>query len=290
MHTADARAAVRAATSIASDLGLAADDAVVLRDSDKLTVRLLPCAVVARIAHVGQEVAEFEVELARRLAETASPVARLDPRVEPGVYVRDGFAVTLWTSYEAVPPLHVEPAEYARVLERLHTGMRRIDMPTPRFTDRVADARSMLASDERTPELSDDGRQLLDDTLRVTSRAIEDRGAPEQLLHGEPHLGNLLRTREGLLFVDLETCCRGPVEFDIAHTPNLDLPNPDLTLAAVSERYEGADRELVRLCFMLMLAMITTWRWNRDDQLPDGPRLGREWLEMLRRRLVDDAR
>jgi hypothetical protein len=61
-----------AAVSTASDLDLTVHDALVLHDSDKLTLRLLPCDVVVRIAHVGHEVARFEVELAQRLAETES--------------------------------------------------------------------------------------------------------------------------------------------------------------------------------------------------------------------------
>jgi hypothetical protein len=282
MQTSDARTAVRAAMSIVSSRGLVVDDVVVLRDSDKLTVRVLPCDVVARIAHVGQEVAEFEVDLARRLAATESPVARLDPRVEPIVYVRDGFAVTLWTYYEPLPLQHIEPAEYARALERMHDGMRRITMQAPRFTDRVAEARVLLASRDRTPDLPDGDRDLLGNTLRELTLAIEERGAPEQLLHGEPHPGNVLRTKDGPRFIDLETCCRGPVEFDIAHAADLEGSRPDLELQAVSERYPNADQELVGLCRVLMLAMITTWRWNREDELPDGRRLRVEWLTQLR--------
>jgi Ser/Thr protein kinase RdoA (MazF antagonist) len=278
---------VGATTSTASALGLTVDDVVVLRDSDKLMLRLLPCDVVARIAHVGRNLAEFEVELAQRLAETGSPVAALDPRVEPRVYRRDGFALSLWTYYAPVPPREVAPAEYADALYRLHAGMRGVEMPTPRFTDRVAGALSLLASRDRTPELPDADRELLSNTLRTVSRTIEDRAAPEQLLHGEPHPGNLLRTKEGLVFIDLETCCRGPVEFDIAHAVDLDGRPSDLELVleAVSERYPNADRELVRLCRVLALAMVTTWRWNRDDELPDGRRFAREWLIQLRRLL-----
>ena len=67
------------------------DDVVVLHDSNRLALRLLPCDVLARVAHMeGKGGAEFEVEVARRLAETGSPVASLDPRVVPRVYARDG--------------------------------------------------------------------------------------------------------------------------------------------------------------------------------------------------------
>src|SRR6516225_9372976 len=100
MRAPEAQRAVAAAMATASSLDLTVDDAVVLHDSNKLTVRLLPCDMVARVAPVAHQVAQFEVELAQRLAGSGSPVAALDPRVEPGVYERDGFVVTLWTYYE----------------------------------------------------------------------------------------------------------------------------------------------------------------------------------------------
>jgi Ser/Thr protein kinase RdoA (MazF antagonist) len=273
------RAAVRAAISVASACDLRADHSVVLQDSDKLTLRLRPCDTVARVAQIGHEVAEFEVELAQRLAATGSPAVALDPRAEPRVYVRDGFAVTLWTYYETVSTREATPAEYADALKRFHAGMRQIDMASPHFTDRVAQAESLVGDRIRTPELSDTDRDLLSSTLRSMSREVQDRGAPEQLLHGEPHPGNVLRTNEGLLFIDLETCCRGPVEFDIAHAPE-----------DVGGYYPDADHELLRQCRVLVLAMITTWRWNRDDHLPNGRRLAREWLGELRAVMGDAAR
>ena len=125
MKASEVQRAVAAAVSIAAALDLTVDDAIVLHNSNKLALRVLPCDVFARVAYVGREVAQFEVELAQRLAETESPVAALEPRVEPRVYVRDGFAVTLWTYYEPVLPRDVAPAEYAQALARLHAGMRR---------------------------------------------------------------------------------------------------------------------------------------------------------------------
>jgi Ser/Thr protein kinase RdoA (MazF antagonist) len=254
----------------ASALDLAVDDAIVLHDSNRLAVRLLPCDVLARVAHLARQ-AQFEVELAQRFAETESPVATLEPRVEPRVYERDGFVVTLWTYYEPVAPREVSPADYAHALERLHAGMRKLDVTTPHFTDRVAEAQQLVASRDRTPAIADADRELLIHTLRSLSRAIGDRGAAEQLLHGEPHPGNVLSTKNGLLFIDLETCCRGPVEFDLAHVPE-----------EVSERYPDADQELLRECRILVLAMVAAWRWDPGDQLPNGQRAARELLNALR--------
>jgi len=131
----------------------------------------------------------------------------------------------------AAPP-EASPAGYASALERLHAGMRRLDIPAPHFTERTEQAQQLVASRNRTPALAVAARELLGGTLRSLRRAIGDCGAAEQLLHGEPHPGNVLTTKNGLLFTDFETCCRGPV-----------------------------------------LAMITTWRWDRGD----SSRMGASW-------------
>jgi hypothetical protein len=81
----------------------------------------------------------------------------------------------------------------------------------------------------------------------------------------------LLTTKYGLLFTDLETCCGGPVEFDVAHLPE-----------EVSTRYPGADQDLLRECRILTLTMVATWRWDRDDQLPNGRRMGTDLLSQIR--------
>jgi Phosphotransferase enzyme family len=271
MRTSAVRRAVAAGVATANALNLDADDAVVLHNSNKLAVRLLPCDVVARVAVVSDHVAHLEIALAQRLAESDSPVAALEPRVEPRVYDRDGFAVTLWTYYEPAGAGEVSPADYANALERMHGGMRPLDLPTPHFTDRVQDAQRLVANRDSTPTLNEADRELLANTLQALRHAIGERGRAEQVLHGEPHPGNLLPTKDGLRFIDLETCCRGPVEFDLAHAPE-----------QVSEHYPGVDQDLLRECRILVLAMVTTWRWDRDDQFPNGHQLGREGLNQLR--------
>jgi len=271
LQATETQRAMAAAVSIASSLELPVEDAIVLHDSNKLTLRLLPCDVLARVAPVAQQVAQFEIELAQRLAESGSPVAALEPRVEPRVYQRDGFVVTLWTYYESVTPAVVSPADYAQALKRLHAGMRKTEVATPHFTDRVESARQLVASRDRTPALADVDRDVLSSTLERLRRAVDERRPAEQLLHGEPHPGNLLNTKNGLLFIDFETACRGPLEFDLAHAPE-----------EVSGHYPGVDRDLLRECRILVLAIVTTWRWDRGDQLPNGRQLGTEWLGQIR--------
>ena len=81
----------------------------------------------------------------------------------------------------------------------------------------------------------------------------------------------MLRTKKGLLFIDLETCCRGPVEFDLAYVPE-----------QVSVLYRSADQLLLRECRVLMLAMVAAWRWDRNDQFPNGRQAAQEFVSELR--------
>src|SRR5262249_9761116 len=101
MQAADIPRAVAAARSSAEALGLRGDDAVALHASTRLAVRLLPGAVLARVAYAAHQAgAAFEVEVARRLAAIAGPMAALAPRAS----VRDGFVITLWTDDAPASP------------------------------------------------------------------------------------------------------------------------------------------------------------------------------------------
>ena len=144
-------------------------------------------------------------------------------------------------------------------------------MSAPHFTDRLAEIQRWLADGEATPDLADKDRELLLDRLETPRRLRTDRGAAEQLLHGEPHPGNVLTTKNGLRFIDFENCARGPVEFDLAWVPD-----------EVSERYRDADQELVGECRTLVLALIAAHRWRRDDQHPSGRESGVAFLDVLR--------
>jgi hypothetical protein len=258
MEAPEVRRAVEAAAATASALGLHTDDAAVLNNSDRIVLRLLPCDVVARVgpsAH--HDGFELEVEVARRLAEAGGPVAELEPRSEARVYVRGAFVISLWRYYEPTGPENA-PATYASALLRLHSALRQTDLAAPHVTERIAGAHAEIDDRARTPELPGPDRELLSTTLSRLSSSISRAGAGEQLLHGEPHPGNLLRTGNGPLFVDLETCCRGPVEFDVAHAPE-----------EVAGHYPAADPGLIDQCRILAWALVATWRWSDDDQFPN---------------------
>lgn len=246
-----------AAVSVAASLGLAAEEAVVLFNSNKLALRVTPCDVLARVTSVGLKAAELELQRALRLAQAGCPVGAVHPQVAPVVYERDGFAVTLWTCYDsAAHPFSAE--DYAHALAQLHAGMRTTDLASPRFTDRIAEAQQVAANPDLSPDLCESDRELLAGRLADLRHLIDTFGAPDQLLHGEPHPGNVLGTRHGPVFIDFETVCRGPVEFDLAHVPE-----------AVCQHYSGSNQELLDICRQLVVAMIAAWRWEARDEFPN---------------------
>jgi len=292
MEANDVRRAVGAAMSTASAVGLQVDDATVIHNSDRIAVRLTPCEALARVAPAsGHEGMRFEAEVARRLADVDSPIGELDPRVEPRLYLHNAFATTLWTYYEPVAtewtrrvthgqaPEDLAPAHYADALSRLHARLRQINLEAPHITRRVTGWAAEVGDRRLTPELRDRDRKLLSDTLRQVSAVIDAQSPGEQLLHGEPHPGNVLNTRSGPLFIDLGTCQRGPVEYDLAYVPQ-----------DVAKHYPGARRHLVHQFRILMWAGVTTMRWRRDDQYPHRDYWRLEGLNQLRTALATPER
>lgn len=270
VHPATAARARLAAADLVRSFGLAVDEAVDLHDSNRLTVHLLPCDLVARIGPSEVGGSQVEVDRALQLLRAGAPVGPLDPRTPPQVHLRDGVEITLWSHLPQNPRPELPPEQYADALARLHAAMREARIEVPSITDRVASALELVEDPERTPRLTAPDRTFLRDTLRELGEKIS-RSGTQQPLHGEPHPGNVLDTPDGPLFIDLETCCSGPVEFDLAHAP-----------ARVAAHYPDVDPELLEDCRILSRALATTWRWDRDDSLPNGQLLGIGWLDQVR--------
>ena len=272
MELSEVQRAIVAASSLASEFGLPVEETVVVHNSDRIAVRLIPCEVLARIGPSEQQDSfEFEVDVARQLSATDSPIGQLDPRVEPRAYLRDDFVISLWTYYESTSASDIAPADYANALKQLHGNLRKFDLDAPRFIDQVAGRQRLVADPGLTPDLTASDRDLLSATLSRLSIAITSAGTDEQLLHGEPHPGNVLATSSGPLFIDLATCCRGPIEFDLAFVTE-----------EVREQYPDTNQELIHKCNALMWAMFATQRYARSDQFPDRSHWRTEGFRLLR--------
>jgi hypothetical protein len=84
----------------------------------------------------------------------------------------------------------------------------------PRFGLELADARRLLLP-ERSPTLLDSDRHFLLSVIGEVHETLGGRVTEARALHGSPQAGNWLRTTQGLLLLDFETACRGPLEWDL---------------------------------------------------------------------------
>ena len=104
-----------------------------------------------------------------------------------------------------------------------------------------------------------DQRDLNDHLHRPTISTLVDkqRLAYEQLLCRRAAPGQRAHQVERVAVHRSPECCRRPVEFNLAHAPE-------------EVHYPSVNHDLLRECRILVLAMTTTWRWDRGDQLSNG--------------------
>ncbi|MCK2213272.1 phosphotransferase [Actinomadura sp. ATCC 31491] len=218
------RRATAAALALARRHGLpAGDDPAVLGNVFSLTLHLRPAPVVARVAtrmpRLRSPIGDWlrmELEVTAYLAAQGAPVVSPSAELPPGPHLEDGFAISFWTWLEPDPDRVATTADCAAMLGDLHAVLRTYPGELP----------LMCAND--VPR----GLALLDATGDVLSPAEKDlvRSAAAELapfmaappgdlqpLHGDAYPANLLATRRaGLVWIDFEDVCRGPVEWDLA--------------------------------------------------------------------------
>ena len=77
--------------------------------------------------------------------------------------------------------------------------------------------RDVLARSGQSPALDEADRKLLLDALDQFRAELDSYGADQHALHGSPHSSNVLVVGGAPRFIDFETACRGPIEWDLAH-------------------------------------------------------------------------
>jgi hypothetical protein len=241
------RRAVEAAAGLAREHGLRVGEPRVLADLFSLMVHLQPSPVVARVATTMPKLRSpiedwmrLELDVTAFLAAGGAPVVAPSGELPPGPHRAEGFAVTFWTYLEADPERTPTSADCAAMLVDLHAVLRTYtgELPllcandVPRGVELLDEAGDALAAAEA------------DLVRRSAERLAPFIAAPPgelQPLHGDAHAGNLMATRDGLVWIDFEDVCRGPVEWDLATTMD----------AGLAESHHGADPAVLARCVEL---------------------------------------
>ena len=244
--------AVRAAVAAARGQGLPVLDPRVVRDSTNVLVHLAPAPVIARVSLTfarlrGADWAAEHVRLASFLADAGAPVAPPAADVDPGPHVCDGLCVTFWALVDH-DPARARPAAVGHALRDLHEALSAWREPLA-SCDRLGEVGRLLASLEPSEVVS--AAEL--EGLRSLHAGLSP--LPGRPIHGDSHFRNVLWTRDGPLWTDLENACEGPVEWDIACITWRDAPGTAEALAA----YGPYDEEVASAVMPALMLFLAAW-------------------------------
>lgn len=264
--------ALEVATEVAGELGIITTDPVVLQETNNKVVWLRPEPVVAKVAVRAHSQADLRLEfaVATELAASDAEIARPMPGTQPVVHPGTGFVVTFWERLDGADRVDVPAQELAGSLHRLHTALGRTGVSLPSFKVMLARAREVLDDDARMAALREEDRDFLRGAYDRGLLALEGVDLDGRRLHGEPHNGNRIQTSRGPRWIDFESCCFGPLEWDLAFQP------PD-----VVRLFPEADPGLLALLRTLNSVRVATWCWGSAHH-PEMRRHGAQHLALLR--------
>ena len=159
-----------------------------------------------------------------------------------------GFVVSLWNRYESEAAPVPEAARVAGTRRDLHRSMARIAVPLPSVRAAVGPAELVASRDEPLAAPAPDDGVLLRRSRAELTHRLDDRTHPEQPLHGEPHAGNCVRTRDGIRWIGIEGACGGPFGWDLAFVSH-----------ETRAEFGGIDRSPLDLLLSLGIACGATW-------------------------------
>ena len=292
--------AMTAAAQVAGSLGLRGVTPVLLKDASNALIHLAPSPVVARVATTASLLRpsttwlQRDLDVAAYLHGLGAPVVPPSEELPPGPHLwsaaegSETAALTFWTFFEHDRE-HRPTAEEAMVrLAELHCALKDFALPGLPYMSLVLDE---IPHWLKVLEL----RRLLSGQDLMELRASHWRLAQQlrsahirtQVLHGDAHAGNMLRTPAGLLWTDFEDTCTGPVAWDVAILLHHERAKrafgdqeellelyPDAPAWSELQPYFDA-RELVSVVYMQLQA-------NRyPDRAPEAARLLTQWRRRL---------
>lgn len=253
--------AVSSALQKAAALGMKVADPQLLRSTNNTVIWLRPTPVVAKVAPVGSSMLAWELAVACALGGKGAPVVGPSELAAPVVHHYGGWAMTFWP-YHAQTGVTPDPGALGRALEHLHEALdeaaRLQDWSLPAWDRGPQGVLGRLGDEGFAPELNGDDRYLLAEVLR-RSPEITVTSARQRALHGSPHGFNVLMVEDEPAFIDFETVCYGPVEWDLSH----------LSSATAARYPPGYDLEALGLARLVVSAMTSALCWEGIDRGAD---------------------
>jgi Ser/Thr protein kinase RdoA (MazF antagonist) len=123
--------------------------------------------------------------------------------------------------------------------------------------DKITSCETILADEAAAPSLAPADRFFLQNVYERLRGDLEGAGSMGQPIHGDSHVGNAIITDGGAVWMDLESVCIGPIEWDIGFLP-----------PATWSEFEHANPTLIRALADARSLCVATWCWAEFDRSP----------------------
>jgi thiamine kinase-like enzyme len=190
-------------------------------------IHLAPAPIVARVpstsAWLRQPSAKWlqrDLDLATWLFAQGAAVVPPSQELPAGPHVSSEetgtLAMTFWTFIDQDRTQPVTDEEAAAALSQLHRVIRDYPNELPFLGPLLEEFPHWLHWLEQNHAVSGADLIALRQAHWALAPALQSGHPRIQPLHGDAHSGNLLRTADGLLWMDFEDACTGPVAWDVA--------------------------------------------------------------------------
>ncbi|HEX5825421.1 MAG TPA: phosphotransferase [Candidatus Limnocylindrales bacterium] len=199
------------------------DELVVLKDGSNLLVHLAPAPVVLRVATFTARIRreplpwlQREADLVSWLAAAGAAVMKPSEIIPVGPHQIGAWAMSAWRFVEHRNGVVPDGRSTLAALDELHQALRgyRGELPllNPAADDLDRAIAFAVAEGLFNPGQAEDLRNRRDAAFAEVVAAAPDR----QALHGDAFPRNSLMTKRGIVWIDFEDCCWGPVIWDHA--------------------------------------------------------------------------
>jgi len=247
-----------------------------LHDANNVVVHLAPSPVVAKICRAsvgdhGWRKLATELEIARHLIRAGAPVVGPSQELPPGPHVHGDFAMTFWRHQDHDPDALATGRSAGYALAQVHEALDSYAETLPSFLDRQVRRTAKILFSESAPfPLPTSDRDFLCSQYMSITSALRDRTLKWRTLHGDPHRGNVLVCSAGYLFIDFESVCAGPLEWDLSALPGHGAGAFDV------------DEDLLSLLRRLRSLCVAVWCWTRARSSTALDRAARNHMGLLR--------
>jgi hypothetical protein len=145
-----------------------------------------------------------------------------------------------------------------QALREVHAALTSYPGELRLFTDGADTCAAMLADPLALPALPERSRQFLAARLVQLREMLELDPSRFIPLHGDTHLGNVMMTLAGPVWADLETACRGPIEWELTSLPPV-----------ARKPFGPLEPRLFAQLSQLRSLTVAVWCWSDAERSPE---------------------